>query len=413
MNPTKKITTIAQQLRINAQQADFAGDDPFDGLNATLFRALPFLQNTWIGLAWTQFHKRSPINLRRLFGIPKKRNPKGVALFISGMVLEYQRTQDSSIPEKAKELANWLTSAMCDQDEWGAPCWGYHFPWKARAFFVPLGKPNLITTVYVSKALFELGKLCNDEKLVEIALSSADFMVDKLYRESSEGNYFCYIPGESALVHNANLWAAAWVLKSALSRKNENHAKIALNACETSLQAQQENGSWAYGARSHHQFIDGFHTGYNLETLYMMHQDLEAQPEAERIRKAIESGFSYYKANLFTPDGIAKYYHNNQYPLDTHNFMQAIMTLIKLSDVSNVDSVSGDKKQNLALAERVLKQCIDQLYQPDQQRFIYQRNASVTNSIDYIRWTQSWAYYGINDYLNHISKGNDSCNDLK
>ena len=80
------ITDIRRSLLDDATHNDFAGFDPFDGLNARLFDVFPRLRNSLFGLAWIQIFKRSNINMRHLLGVPKKRNPKGVALFISGML---------------------------------------------------------------------------------------------------------------------------------------------------------------------------------------------------------------------------------------------------------------------------------------------------------------------------------------
>jgi hypothetical protein len=63
------------------REHDFAGYDPFDGLNSRLFQASPFKSSRTARLLWTQLCKRSPINLRGLVGVPPQRNAKGVALF--------------------------------------------------------------------------------------------------------------------------------------------------------------------------------------------------------------------------------------------------------------------------------------------------------------------------------------------
>lgn len=387
MDTKQRAAQISSQLLAAAKDAQFAGDDPFDGLNATLFRLAPSLQDSVLGLAWTQVCKRSAINFRRLTGVPKQRNPKGVALFISGMLLAYQRTGDEGLLSLAKDLGNWLLTAKCDSAVWGAPCWGYHFPWKARAFFVPLGTPNLITTVYVSQALYQLGSACGLDEFKQVALASADFIVNTLFRSCPEGDYFRYIPGEDALVHNANLWAVAWVTKSAHERNLQQHVRLAERACRTSLAAQREDGSWAYGTLPHHQFIDGFHTGYNLETLNIVQQ---IRP-TDSIQHALQQGLAFYTQTLFDPAGRAKYYHNKLLPMDTHNFAQAVVTLRKLTSICNHDD----------LLTKVVQQCITELYLPNEKRFGYQKTKWSSTKIDYIRWTQSWAYYALNIYLNH------------
>src|SRR6266480_6487675 len=81
-----------------------AGYDPYDGLNSRLFQATPFKRSRFARLAWTQFHKRSPINFRSLVGIPRERNAKGVALFALAALAEYRRTQTKEAELEAREL---------------------------------------------------------------------------------------------------------------------------------------------------------------------------------------------------------------------------------------------------------------------------------------------------------------------
>ena len=53
------------------------GYDPYDGLNSPLARVLP---GKFARQAWTQLHRRSPINLRPLCGIEPTLNAKTLAL---------------------------------------------------------------------------------------------------------------------------------------------------------------------------------------------------------------------------------------------------------------------------------------------------------------------------------------------
>ena len=60
---------------------DFAGYDPFDGLNSRLFQTSPLKNSRMARLLWTQLFKRSPINFRSLVRVAPERNAKGIALF--------------------------------------------------------------------------------------------------------------------------------------------------------------------------------------------------------------------------------------------------------------------------------------------------------------------------------------------
>ncbi|MGL4830368.1 MAG: exopolysaccharide biosynthesis protein VpsJ [Vibrio sp.] len=379
------IADISQSLLNKARSEEFAGYDPFDGLNSSWFSWLPVSKDSLFGLAWIQLFKRSPFNLRPWLGVKKARNPKGIALFILGLIEQYRVTQDTALLSEAEQLAQWLISQRCDEKIWHGACWGYHFDWKARAFFVPKGKPNVITTVYVSRALHQLGGMLGRQDWVELALSSGEFITHHLLTESEQGDFFAYIPGEKAFVHNASLWAAAWLAVAASETKRADYHELALRVARNSAQAQAENGSWAYGTRHHHGFIDGFHTGYNLEALHLIRTVLTTT----EFDVVIDRGLAFYRQHLFEVDGTAKYYHDNPYPLDPHSVSQAVITLLSV----------GNGESDRVLAKKVIQRAIQTLYLPERDQFVYQRNPHWVNRIHYARWTQAWMYFSFRYYL--------------
>lgn len=374
-----RLIKISNALQLSATNNDYAGYDPFDGLNSHIFTLFPSLKKGITGLAWIQIHKRLPFNLRPILGIQRKRNPKGIGLFILGLLENYKSTGDQAHLTEAIYLADWLLTQQGDHSVWDHACWGYHFDWNARAFFVPKGKPNIITTIYVSQALYALSEITKEDKYLHPALDSAHFIVKTLYKELEGRQYFAYIPGEEAFVHNASLWGAAWVAKVASLTNNNDYKELALTVAAQSVKEQQADGSWVYGARHHHQFIDGFHTGYNLEALQILSDALKINDFDDAITK----GLQYYKTHLFEADGTAKYYNTNKYPLDMHCVSQAIFTLLKV----------GKTPEDVAMAHKIVNRSIETLYLPKQQRFIYQKNKFFTNNVDYIRWTQAWVFY--------------------
>ena len=375
----QNLSECKKQILKSALESRYAGQDPFDGLNSRLFDFAPKLKTGIFGLAFIQLNKRLAINIRPLLGVTKMRNPKGIGLFILGFLEDYKATSEKIYLDEAKELADWLLTQQSDKATWQHSCWGYHFDWNARAFFVPKGKPNVITTIYVAQALYALSEITGDNKYREPAIDSADFIVKTLYKEKDGKQFFGYIPGENTFVHNASLWGAAWVAKVATLTSNENYKQLALNAARQSVKGQGVDGSWVYGARHHHQFIDGFHTGYNLEALRLLSDALDT----DEFEESIKLGLQYYKEHLFEEDGTAKYYNNNRYPLDMHSVSQAVFTLLKV----------GKTKDDFAMAEKIINRSIQTLYMPKKQRFIYQKNKYFTNKVDYIRWTQAWVYY--------------------
>jgi len=390
LNEIQGITSAILNL---SRKSGFSGRDPFDGLNSKLFKLFPSLKRSAAGIAWIQFFKRSPVDFRGMLGVPKGRNPKGIGLFILGLLEDYNRTKDPYFLHQAIGLADWLLTQQCDKTEWGHSCWGYHFDWNSRAFFVQKGKPNAITTVYVAQALYALANIVDIEKYRVASLDAAYFVVKTLYTESEGRSFFAYVPGETAFVHNASLWSAAWVAVAGADTDSDKHRELALKVARQSVAEQREDGSWVYGARNHHHFIDGFHTGYNLEALDLIRRSLVVS----EFDDAIDRGFAYYTHTFFEDDGTAKYYSESRYPLDMHSVSQAVLTLLKV----------GGTEEGLRLAEKVIQRSIDTLYMPSRKRFVYQKTRWITNRINYMRWTQAWVYYSFATYINYVSKSHE------
>src|SRR5713226_1349070 len=101
---------------------DWAGYDPYDALNSRVFEALPFLDSRLPRLVLTQALKRSPINIRRLLLIPKKQNPKAIALFLSALI-KLSRIGMANQEDLAELMIERLIALRSvDMPYW---CWGY------------------------------------------------------------------------------------------------------------------------------------------------------------------------------------------------------------------------------------------------------------------------------------------------
>ena len=379
---------INNNLFKNLQKNDYQGYDPFDFLNSKFFKNSP-LNNFYLSrLIWTQLGKRLPFNIRNIVGVPMGRNPKGIALIIQGHILNYKTQKKEYFLSEATKLAYWLLQNSCDSDMWEYPCWGYNFDWQARAFFLKKGTPNIIVTVYVSMALYELGKIIHNSEFINIAFKSSLFINKFLLEKKGNICFYKYVPHSKTFVHNANLWGSYWCYFSGKMKKDSVLQDISINCAQLSIKNQNHDGSWNYGTRSHHQFIDGFHTGFNLEALNLLNKLYNSKS----LNKVINKGYLFYIRNLIDDNGIAKYFDNNAFPLDSHSFSQALITILKLKDDKN------SKK----LTEKILEKFIKIMYIERKGIFRYQVNKYFRNNINYIRWTQAWSYYAISLYLNSV-----------
>src|SRR5215469_1635995 len=81
-----EVEQTARDLLSYCETNQWAGFDPYDGLNSRALTVVPFLNRRVTRIALTQAVKRSPVNFRRLLCVPVTQNPKAIALFLSAIV---------------------------------------------------------------------------------------------------------------------------------------------------------------------------------------------------------------------------------------------------------------------------------------------------------------------------------------
>lgn len=378
------MTTAPQQVFARLErwcrERDYAGWDPFDGLESRLFQASPFSRSAFARLAWLQLFKRLPVNLRPITLVPRLANPAALALFARGYGLTGNLERERALTER-------LIAAR--SAGWNGPGngWGYPFDWQARAFAVAKDTPNAISTAYAVRALVEAEARIGINAAGPI-IDAARFVAGTLVRRRGNSLYLAYVPGSDTMVHNANLWSAYVLAEGVRHGGDPSWRELALGAVAHSLAAQAEDGSWPYGEATHHRFIDSFHTGYNLEAI-----NLCADPLGSDWTVEIRRGKAFYAARFFADDGQPKYYHNRLWPADPTCTAQALITLLTVQP----DEAAWDR------ASRILAWTIDRLWLEDEGRFSYQSHARWTNRIAYMRWTQAWMFLGLAVWLSRTS----------
>ena len=371
----------ALQLLDYCRKSDWAGWDPFDGLNSPLFR-LPFLQSRWPRLGFIQGFKRSPINLRSFFGVPREINPKGIALFASSL-MKLEAINFAERSEAIKLLKLLLETRTKGQKE---VCWGYNFDWQTRYYLVPKFTPNIICTTFAGNTLLEAYERYGDNASLDAAVSAGQFILNSLNR-SQEGSTFCfsYTPLDKSKIHNANLLGAAFLARLYQHTRAAELPEVVNAAAAYSLNLMRADGSWPYGEGPKQAWIDSFHTGYNLVALDRIQRALPS----DTVETAIEKGYRYYLDHFFNSDGSVKYFHNNTYPIDAHAIAQAVETLVAMGP-----RYSG----GMELSEKIFDWAIANMRHPDGW-FYYQKHPRWTNRIPYIRWCQAWMIYAFSIYL--------------
>jgi rhamnogalacturonyl hydrolase YesR len=373
---------------------NFRGWDPYDGLNSKVFQATPLKKWDIARLILIQTFKRNPINLRKIFLIPKEYNAKGIALLLTGYCNLYKywlKTRNLQFGNE-KELSgkiHFLSELLIQLQSKGysGSCWGYNFDWQARRLFMfPKNTPTVVATSFCATSLMDAYEITNEQQYLNVALSSAYFILTDLKRTQKEkGFLFSYSPLEgNNTVYNASLLGSKLLSYCYYYTKNKDYKIVARKSIEACIQAQKRDGSWCYGELPAQNWIDSFHTGYNLDGL-MVYQKCTGD---NSFAKNIESGFNFYIKNFFMEDGTPKYYHNETYPIDIHCPAQLFVVLSSLKKFTEYSM----------LAEKVLNWTIINM-QDEKGYFYYQLRKVFSSKIPYMRWSNSFMFYAMSYYL--------------
>lgn len=386
-------------LKEYCEREQFKGWDPYDGLNSRLFMSIPVLKNQgFYRLAVIQLFKRNPINLRKLAMVPKDYNAKGIGLLLQGYCNLYEAIQRNpelsdyfgtldNVKSRIDELATLLISLRSVGDYHGA-CWGYNFDWQARLLFLfPKNTPTVVATCFCATALMSAYEITKKQEYLDVALSSAEFVINDLHRtESEDGFLFSYSPLQgNDTVYNASLLGSKLLSYCYHYTGNEEYKELARKSVNACCKVQQESGAWVYGMLPIQNWVDSFHTGYNLDALYSYQQ----QTGDNNYSSNIEVGLDYYLSHFFEEDGCPKYYDNKKYPIDIHCPAQLFVTLSRL----------GFLDTHNKLVDNVLNWTIKYMQSP-KGYFYYQLKPGISSKTSYMRWSNAFMFYALTYLLN-------------
>lgn len=354
------------------------------------------MQKTFLGriplvrLAWIQMFKRNPINLRRIFGIPKGENSKGLGLFLTGYCNLYKTLPESDVIRYIEEIGDRLLA--CRTTGFSGDCWGYNFDWQNRAFFLPAGTPTVVATSFVARALMDAYDVTGKEQFLSSALSACAFVTTDLNRSKVDGGFiFSYSPLDQTRVYNASMLGSYLLARASTYDARDEWKDMAISSAAICANRQREDGAWIYGELSVQDWVDSFHTGYMLECLF----EVGRHTGSKDFSAAIERGSKYYFDRFFLADGTPKYHDTCVYPIDIHSPAQLIVAVSRL----------GLFEAQQDLVENVLNWTVRNMWNSDGY-FDYRISRFYRTSIPYMRWSQAWMFYALSFYLVESSVAN-------
>jgi len=367
----------ASIVRLNEwlEKNDYSGYDTFDGLSAKFLR--PFTFETKYGrIALQQAVRRFPLNLRPLLGIPKSRSSKGMGFLARGFVRLEEATGDKSWGAKAESALQWLVENQVKG--LSGACWGNHFDYQSRSFYMPKGMPTVVWTALIGHAFLDAYDHFKKDEYLEVAVSACEHIVRDLdtYAEGDDARCISYVPTLKSWVHNANTLGGSLLARTYSYTSNEAYRVLAQKAMQYTANHQRANGSWYYGEGANVHWVDSFHTAYVLDCF----KYYKRGTGDERFQEKLNAGYQFWKTTFFLPDGTPRYYDYKTLPLDIQCSSQAIDTLVFFRD---------QDPESLSLALNVANWTIDNM-QDRTGYFYYRRYSSgVVNKTPTLHWGQA------------------------
>ena len=364
------LTQLIQWLEAH----DYRGYDTFDGLSSRIARPLTF-ETRLLRTVLQQGVRRFPLNVRPLLGIPRARSTKGMGFVARGYIRLHQATGELVWADRAREALAWLVAHQ--SAGYSGACWGNHFDYQSRTFYLPSGVPTVVWTSLIGHAFLDAFEHFGDKSYLDIAASACEHLRrDLQITADGEGSCIAYIPGQNSQVHNANTLGGSLLARAAVHTGDAGCRELAVRSLQYTAQYQRPDASWWYGEKENLHWVDNFHTAYVLDCF--LH--FENATGDRRFHANMTSGYAYWKDTFFLADGTPRYYDHKTLPLDIQCCSQAIDTLVFFS---------AHDPTSLALAEKVATWTIDHMQ--DRTGYFYYRRYSpwLVNTTPTMHWGQA------------------------
>jgi hypothetical protein len=376
LNPASKALIYESIGRLThwLEENDYRGYDTFDGLSARYLRPLTF-ETKLLRIVLQQSVRRFLVNLRPILGITREHSSKAMGFLARGFMRLHDATGDSIWGHKAEVALKWLIENQ--SKGYSGACWGNHFDYQSRGFYLPKGVPTIVWTSLIGHAFLDAYEHFGKDQYLQIAVSACEHILCDLNKyHHGEGLCISYVPGLNSQVHNANTLGASLLVRTDFLVHRNAYRNLAQKALQYTAQHQRSDGSWYYAETLNAHWVDNFHTGYVLDC-FKHYVDITGDT---RFSATMNAGYEYWKRTFFLPDGTPRYYCHKTLPIDIQCCSQAIDTLVFFSDRD---------PESLSLALRVAQWTIEHMQ--DRTGYFYYRrySRSLVNKTPTLHWGQA------------------------
>lgn len=399
VNGDNFVWTSVRRLDRWIEQNGWAGYDPYDIKGTRLFL---WLQNNnlsilakVIGRFVFGVERRKPLFTRRLLGVSKQINAKGIGLFARAYLSLYQLTHEDTYKEKAMFCLNWLERNP--SAGYSGFCWGYPFDWQSKVF-IPKGTPSAVVSSVVGDAFWSAYKVFGERRYLDICESICEFFVNDLNIDEQPNGSLCfsYTPLDDFHVHNANLFVAEFLVRIGSETGRLEYLDLGVRAADYTLSEQNPDGSLYYWGRVQNHYspnhIDHYHSGFEIRSLFNVWQ----QTGKLRFQQGTERYYEFYYNNLLAEINglvVPKMTPTSLYPINIHSCAEAILCNATLSHTFPEAKIVLSKICTWTLSTM----------QHQDGWFIYMiHKKSISKGrieIPYMRWGQAWMLLALSQFL--------------
>lgn len=357
---------------------------------------MDYLRSRWpvFGIAWRQFFRILPIDLRPLLGpLPPKLDPKATILF----ALAYLDLAElgPEFCEASVKCLNRVLELRSNKTR--------HFAIRQNnCIYLKTYKASdddisPLLTAWAGRLFLKAHAYTAEARYFDYARAVADYFVREHPRhDGPEGTYFYYDPSVPDRIYNASAEISSYLGAYGSAAGDSEARTLAESGLRFVTSRQNEDGSWFYGEGPRFRYIDNFHTAFLLTSLATA-----GGAAAAVARQSLERGVQYLTARLFreSRSGLMPLHLDPRFRPTNSNLIQRVDLRDAAASVVLFLEL-GDSER----AERILHWSLNRM-RSNRGTYYPEITLLWTNRIPYIEF-QAWMLYCLARYRRTIPGAN-------